>query len=248
MQSRETGVAPTMSQSWLRKLIPGRFQPFLRGLRKRLQLIFRDLPEPYRTVYPFTQAHPVRQRNLVRLAETIVVDEVPGAIVECGVLDGGTAALMAFASRAGVPPRPIHLFDAWQGLPPTTTQDGKASRAWEGEAVGSPRRVRQVLAKVGTPAERIHIHQGWFHETFPTVSLPQVALLHIDCDFYEPTKLCLSKWYPCLSPGGFIQFDDYDSFSGCTRAVDEFLAEHPELRLETVTEHANARYVRRPRS
>ena len=45
------------------------------------------------------------------------------------------------------------------------------------------------------------IHRGWFDQTFPKVTVDLVALAHIDCDFYEPTRLCLEKWYPMLSTG-----------------------------------------------
>ena len=62
--------------------------------------------------------------------------------------------------------------------------------------------------------------------------MPQVALAHVDCDFYDPTKLCLEKWYPALSPGGIMQFDDYNAFSGCRKAVDEFVAQRPGLKME----------------
>jgi hypothetical protein len=97
-----------------------RLQPLLRGLRKRYQRMFLKLDEPYKSVFPYTQVHEIRQHNLVRLANLVVEDGVPGAIVECGVLDGGTAALMAWGSRNARPPREVHLFDAWEGLPETT--------------------------------------------------------------------------------------------------------------------------------
>jgi hypothetical protein len=70
------------------------------------------------------------------------------------------------------------------------------------------------MRTLAIPASRVHLHRGWFHETFPTVDVPCVALLHIDCDFYEPTRLCLERWYPHVVPGGWIQFDDYSEFEG----------------------------------
>jgi O-methyltransferase len=243
----DRGNAPTQSWRWLRPFIPRRLQPVLRGLSKRYQRMFLDLEEPYRSVFPFTQSHPVRQRSLVRLAERVVDENVPGAMVECGVLDGGTAALVAWASREARPPRPIHLFDAWEGLPETTPEDGLQAAVWSGQVVGSPTRVAAVMAKLGIDPKRVHFHRGWFDRTFPTVNLPEVALAHIDCDFYEPTRLCLEKWYHVLSPGGFMQFDDYDSFSGCRKAVDQFLSQHPEVRMETVTDSATAYFFRKPR-
>src|SRR5688572_4855842 len=91
--------APEQRYVWFRPFIPRKLQPWLRGLRKRWQLRSLDLKEPFRTVFPYTQASRSRQANLLRLAETIDADGTPGAIVECGVLDGGTAALMAYGTR-----------------------------------------------------------------------------------------------------------------------------------------------------
>lgn len=240
------GYAPKQKWKWLRPFIPKRLQPALRGLRKRYQLMFRKLDEPYRSVYPYTQAHPVRQQNLVRLAALLDKEGVPGHIVECGVLDGGTAALMAWSSRNASPAREVHLFDAWEGLPATTVEDGNEAARWTGEVVGSPTRVMAIMKKLGIATERVKIHRGWFHETFPEVDVSPVALAHIDCDFYEPTRLCLEKWYPALAPGGIMQFDDYASFSGCRQAVDEFIAAHPEVKMETAGETAQAYFFRKP--
>jgi O-methyltransferase len=75
-------------------------------------------------------------------------------------------------------------------------------------------------------------HKGWFDQTFPKANIDTIALLHIDADFYDSVRLSLDTWYRKVSPGGYIQFDDYSIFVGCTRAVDEFLSAHPELKLE----------------
>jgi O-methyltransferase len=239
--------APQQSWRWLRPFIPKHLQPPLRGLRKRYQRMFMKLEEPYKSVFPYTQSHPVRQQNLVRLGGLLDTENIRGAIVECGVLDGGTAALMAWATRDSKPMRAVHLFDAWEGLPETTAEDGAEAAAWTGQVVGSPARVNAIMKELGIPEERINFHRGWFNETFPKVDVPQVALAHIDCDFYDSTKLCLEKWYPVLSPGGIMQFDDYDAFSGCRKAVDEFFAQHPGLKPEAVGDGASAYFFRKPR-
>jgi hypothetical protein len=44
----------------------------------------------------------------------------------------------------------------------------------------------------------------------------------------------------------FLQIDDYDAFVGCRKAVDEFLAVHPELKMETVGENAKAYFIQKP--
>jgi hypothetical protein len=224
--------APVQSFRLLRRIIPRKLQPFLRGLRKSISSR-RPKEEPFRTVFPYTQAHSVRQENLLRLAQDIEAHSVPGAIIECGVLDGGTAALMAFGTKD----RPIHLFDSWEGLPEITEKDGN-SGMWTGQVVGSPRRVVAVLNALQIDLGRVTFHKGWFDQTFSKTSIPQIALLHIDADFYESVRLTLQHWGPHLSKGGYIQIDDYSSFTGCRKAVDEYLAEHQELKLETFKETA----------
>ena len=86
----------------------------------------------------------------------------------------------------------------------------------------------------------------WFHETFPTVTIPAIGLLHLDCDFHDPTQLCLKTWHPKVIPGGFVQIDDYDSFHGCRFVVDEFLTNHPAIKLETVSTNDTANFFAKP--
>ena len=59
-----------------RTVIPKRLQPLLRGVRKRWQRRALDLPEPFATVFPFTQASLPRQKNLVELARTLEREEI----------------------------------------------------------------------------------------------------------------------------------------------------------------------------
>ncbi len=157
--------APPQSYSLLRKLIPGSFQPALRGLRKRWSQRRMKLEEPYHSVYSYTMMSPSRQQNLVRLCEIIERERVPGSIVECGVLDGGGSALMAYTTRGSG--RPIHMFDSWQGLPATTAADGTEASKWVGEDVGSQTRVFKIMRTLDIEPSRLHAHKGWFHETFP---------------------------------------------------------------------------------
>jgi len=236
-------TCPGQQYRWVRRILPRTLQPWLRGLRKSLERHFLELDEPYRTVYPYTQVSQARQHHIVELCRIIERESIPGAVVECGVLDGGMAALMAHATR--VSSRPIHLFDAWRGLPEPVAQDGVGSWRWSGQVVGSPTRVRQIMGQLKIERSRVHFHQGWFHETFPHVSIDQIALLHIDCDFYEPTRLCLQRWYSMIASGGYIQFDDYSAFAGCKCAVDEFLAEHSQLALQHQDVPGGAWFVRK---
>lgn len=53
-----------------------------------------------------------------------------------------------------------------------------------------------------------------------------MAVLHIDCDYYEPAKYCLEQLYPLVTPGGAVVIDDYNYFKGAKMATDEFRAKY----------------------
>ena len=53
----------------------------------------------------------------------------------------------------------------------------------------------------------------------------KVALLHIDVDVYEPTKLILENLWERIVKGGVLMLDDYGTVEGETKAVDEFFAD-----------------------
>jgi len=127
--------------------------------------------------------------------------------------------------------RRIHLFDSWQGLPVASEKDGDGA-IWSGEIVGSARHVVRIMRKLSVPDDHVVFHRGWFADTFPTAQIDKISLLHIDADFYDSVKLSLDTWFPKLSIGGFVQFDDYHVFIGCTRAVDEFLGANPGQNLQ----------------
>lgn len=52
----------------------------------------------------------------------------------------------------------------------------------------------------------------------------KIALLHIDVDVYEPSKLILDLLWERVVPGGILMLDDYGTVAGETQAVDEFFA------------------------
>lgn len=72
--------------------------------------------------------------------------------------------------------------------------------------------------------------QGDIHDTIPLwlhQRSPNIALLHIDVDAYEPTKFALSRLLPYMAKGGIIMFDDYAHCEGARRATNEILHSEP---------------------
>jgi O-methyltransferase len=187
--------------------------------RIRYRLFDRRL---VRLVQPYTLVGPERIQNLQLLARRAESDSIPGDFVECGVCNGGTAAVLARYASGSRLQRTVWLFDSFQGMPETSPEDGDAAKAHVGKEVGNQVRVQEVLKLIGARMERVRIVPGWFEQTFPTVSIGQIALLNIDADWYSSVKLCLESYYDLVVRGGFISIDDYGHWPGCRQAVDEF--------------------------
>lgn len=50
----------------------------------------------------------------------------------------------------------------------------------------------------------------------------KISILRLDTDFYESTKVELEILYPRLVNGGILIIDDYGSWKGCRKAVDDY--------------------------
>jgi hypothetical protein len=165
---------------------------------------------------------------------------IPGSFVECGTYKGGSVGLMALAHRASSPSpaRRLHLFDSFEGLPePNAEIDGQAAVAFTNgrasgalvtteKCVGPLEENKRLLEQViGYPSELLTYHVGWFQDTLPrdAPGLGEIALLRLDGDWYDSTRLPLLHLYDKVVKGGVIVIDDYGHFEGCRRAVDEFI-------------------------
>lgn len=177
-------------------------------------------------IKPFTFVGPERMQSLYNLAQRIEIENIPGDVLECGICNGGTAAILAhFATHSLKYDRTVWLFDSFAGMPDTTEKDEDEAKEWVGKVVGTLDKVLKVLELVNSDMDKVKIIDGWFEDTFPTLHIPQIALLNIDADWYASVKLCLDTFYDAVVPGGFISFDDYGHWPGCRKAVDEFFEE-----------------------
>lgn len=189
----------------------------------------------------------------------ILAKPVQGAIVECGTWKGGASLAMLMAGRIQGHGRRVHMFDSFQGLPPATEADGPAALRWQQDTgskeyydncTASRQEVEEMLASfgfvVGTDAI---IYSGLFASTLPLaahrfrVDNQQIALLRLDCDWYDSTSLCLEQFGPLLAPGAAVIVDDYYAWDGCARAVHEYLAGHDlPYRIRQIGPHAHGAF------
>ncbi len=67
--------------------------------------------------------------------------------------------------------------------------------------------------------------KGWFSETLKDVTgIGEIALLRLDGDWYESTMDCLVALFPKVIENGIIIIDDYYAWTGCSRAVHDYLS------------------------
>jgi hypothetical protein len=196
-----------------------RIGPVKRLMWHRSAFFDPDMVRVFDIVRPYTMLSGGQLHNAVEVVRNVERRQIPGALVECGVWRGGCSALMAWVGR----PRTMWMFDSFEGLPDPGPLDGTEAEQYAGRVVASENDAREVLAKVGVTAE---IRKGWFESTVPRASgeIGPIAVLRLDGDWYESTKVCLEHLYDLVSPGGVIILDDYDRWPGCRTAVDEFLS------------------------
>lgn len=159
----------------------------------------------------------------MRLAAT--VKGIPGEIIECGTWRGGMIA--GIADVLG-PDRHYRLFDSYEGLPPAKEIDGEAALAWQRNTSSpiyydncraSEEEARKAMSM--SAATNYTIVKGWFQNTLPSANARPIALLRLDADWYDSTKQILDNLASCVVSGGLVIVDDYYTWQGCTRAVNE---------------------------
>lgn len=218
------------------------------GVRQRLRGTSRPAaPDLMASARAASLVTPLNLHLLQELVQRLGRLGIEGDIVECGVYRGGSAAVLgsAMLGLGDDPPRKLWLFDSFAGMPPAGDQDGEFSHTLEGTYVGSEQQTRALLAQAAVPPSRFEIVTGFYADTFPTVKTPATALLHVDCDFYEPVKLTLEKFYPRLSPGGFVVLNDYGIYKGARTATDEFFDAN-DLDIEPVAIDPTASFFQKP--
>lgn len=162
-----------------------------------------------------------------------MVLDVPGAIVECGIFKG--ASFLRFAAFRSLfevaEARTLIGFDTFGKFPPTNHVDDRKPLEKFTEAAGNESIGREQL--MGVLREKgcttgVELVEGDICLTVPEFlgRHPElkIALLHLDVDIYEPSKVVMEQLFPRLCPGGVLVLDDYGIFPGATKAVDDFLA------------------------
>jgi hypothetical protein len=179
-----------------------------------------------------------------------VVDRgVAGDFVECGVWRGGNSIIAADVFKQMKSSKRVWLFDTFAGMTEPTDVDIN----FRGEAADTKFRsskqadhntwcyapleeVRGNFAKAGLLGEAVSFVAGDVAETLAKADrLPEkIAVLRLDTDWYESTKVELEVLFPRLSTGGILIIDDYGHWGGARKAVDEYFVERERPFLQYI--------------
>lgn len=172
-------------------------------------------------------------------------NQIHGDIAEFGTLYGFTAEVLTTLMKEYHNFVNIHLFDSFEGLPEITSEidqncyEVKHQKAWlSGSMAVSADVPNLIMGRLSSiiPAQLIHIHKGFFQDTFREETLRnKLAIVHIDCDLYQSAKETLTKLFDfdLIQDGTIILFDDYN----CSRANPNF-GERRAFK-EVMDEHKN---------
>jgi hypothetical protein len=166
-----------------------------------------------------------RAYQLARYAEAAA--RIPGNRVECGVLRGMSALLIASIQRAVDPAfegTGLYLVDSFEGLSAMHPADAVAENRYsmkQGDFATPVELVRGVMGVF----PGCKVLKGWIPGALEALPEGQWAFVHLDVDLYEPTLGALEYFLPRLAAGAVVVNDDYASplFPGAGQAWDECL-------------------------
>ncbi len=167
------------------------------------------------------------------VVQSVLTNHTSGALVECGVARGGSAALMGIQTK-DASDRHLWLFDSYEGLPDPGERDFRGGATGnhlrplpKGSCLGTFEGVENLLyRKLDLSRDKVHMVKGWFQNTLSANSdeIGEIAVLRIDADWYDSVRSCLDTLFDHVVSNGFVIIDDYGTCFGARDALDEFLA------------------------
>lgn len=193
-------------------------------------------------------------KYLATLLNELNANEIPGAIVECGVWKGGCSMWMLHCQKASAIKREVFLYDTYDGMTfPSSDKDAVEAKnifnrvdqglykrdydSWHGEkkwAYAPLDLVKANIESVGYDSDLIHYVKGDVLQTLNETVPESICVARLDTDWYESTKKELEVLFPKVSKGGYIIVDDYYSWLGSKIATDEFLEKNPKVEILSV--------------
>ena len=181
--------------------------------------------------------------RLVALAMAVryvAENKIPGDFVECGVWRGGAAILaQKLFYHYGDKNRKFYLYDTFTGMTEPSNLDKDASTeklaklfnpGLDEQGLGwcecSIDDVKSNIVSEGGDLSAYNLIMGDVCDTLRNEIPHKCAILRLDTDWYESTRIEMEVLYPRLVQGGVLHVDDYGHWTGSRRAVDEYFENH----------------------
>ncbi len=174
-------------------------------------------------------------RDVIEAVRYVTVNNISGAFVECGIYSGGIATLMATLALRFDSMRDLYFYDTFEGMTMYNKDKDEKESTLKNRPVLKPAFEVGGLAKsehilinglknLSYPENKYNIIKGDVLKTLnDEKNLPEkIAILRLDTDLYDSTKKELEVLFPRLVKGGVLILDDYMSFPGQKKAVDEY--------------------------
>jgi hypothetical protein len=174
--------------------------------------------------------------EVYNIVQKLEASGISGDYIEAGCALGGSAIVISAAKNSD---RRFHLYDTFEMIPPPSEKDGadvheRYEVITQGKATGIngdtyygyQDNLQDEVAKRFTDFQfpiaqnNVHMFKGLFENTL-NITQP-IAMAHLDCDWYESVLVCLEQIVPNLVSGGVLIIDDYNDWSGCKQAIDEY--------------------------
>lgn len=165
-------------------------------------------------------SHP-RLMSLEKACREIYMNNVEGAIAECGVYRGWFAGYM---SRL-MPDRKIYLFDTFSGFDDRDIDEKEKNDSGEfrERCPLNDASVEMTLKNIAYRKNAI-VRKGYFPDTTVGLENEKFALVSLDTDLYKPIYAGLEFFWERLNPGGYIFVDDlgHKDLKGVRKAILDF--------------------------
>ena len=177
----------------------------------------------------YTKAPRPRLEAFKQTLKALDAANIAGDVVECGVWKGGHIII----ARHVAPQRRCWLFDTFDGMTRPGKHDGEKAQAhWIGKhgrkwaAVSEAEVLHHLNYEHAYDPDLITFVAGDVRQTLHGDRLPdQIALLRLDTDFYDSTKIELEVLWPRIVRGGILIVDDYGHWPGCKKACQDYFGD-----------------------
>jgi len=167
-----------------------------------------------------------RLQNIHKCFADVVLNNIPGDLIETGVWRGGACIFMkALVDSYDQTDRKVFVADSFEGLPfpdPNYPVDKPSPfDHLRKHLVISKEEVENNFKKYNLLDDRVVFIKGWFEHSLSNPNIKQLAILRLDGDMYSSTIQAIEQLYDKLSVGGYVIVDDY-GLDECKKAIIDF--------------------------